>query len=158
MLIEEKKAGEEELLFKTQAIDELKEKNMARFKLRQELENEEFSLKTERDEATEERKSLWREEAKLDTLIRNYNDEIRKAERTLSSTIDRVSFMMKCCIYRREKCSKRLYRIPVSVYLLLAVLLNSTTFKACMAPYLNYSTVTHDLPLLSMPLLEQGKF
>ncbi|KAG1213842.1 hypothetical protein G6F69_002459 [Rhizopus microsporus] len=89
LLIEEKKAGEEELLFKTQAIEELKEKNMARFKLRQELENEEFSLKTERDEATEERKNLWREEAKLDTLIRNYSDEIRKAERTLSSTIDR---------------------------------------------------------------------
>lgn len=157
LLIEEKKAGEEEMLFKTQAIDELKEKNMARFKLRQELENEEFTLKTERDEATEERKNLWREEAKLDTLIRNYSDEIRKAERTLSSTIDRVSFMMKCWSYRRETCSKCLYRIPVSVCLLLAVLLNSTTFKECMVPYLNYSTVTHDLPLLSMPLLEQGK-
>lgn len=91
-LIEEKKAGEEDLLYKTQTIEDLKEKNAARYQLRQELENEEFKLKTERDEATEQRKDLWREEAKLDTILRNFGDEIRKAERTLSSTIDRVSF------------------------------------------------------------------
>ncbi|KAI9276287.1 RecF/RecN/SMC [Sporodiniella umbellata] len=88
-LIEEKKLGEENLLYKTKTIEELKEKNSARYKLRQEIENEEFKLKTERDDATEQRKSLWREEAKLDTIIRNFSDEIRKAERILSSTIDR---------------------------------------------------------------------
>ncbi|EIE87664.1 hypothetical protein RO3G_12375 [Rhizopus delemar RA 99-880] len=88
-LIQEKKAEEEELLFKTQTIEELKEKTKARYQLRQELENEEFKLKAERDEATEQRKDLWREEAKLDNLLRNHSDEIRKAERILSNTIDR---------------------------------------------------------------------
>lgn len=94
-LIQEKKAEEEELLFKTQTIEELKEKTKARYQLRQELENEEFKLKAERDEATEQRKDLWREEAKLDNLLRNHSDEIRKAERILSNTIDRVSFFYK---------------------------------------------------------------
>lgn len=51
-LVQEKKAEEEELLFKTQTIEELKEKTKARYQLRQELENEEFKLKAERDEAT----------------------------------------------------------------------------------------------------------
>ncbi|KAG0746639.1 hypothetical protein G6F57_008240 [Rhizopus arrhizus] len=88
-LVQEKKAEEEELLFKTQTIEELKEKTKARYQLRQELENEEFKLKAERDEATEQRKDLWREEAKLDNLLRNHSDEIRKAERILSNTIDR---------------------------------------------------------------------
>ncbi|KAI8994869.1 RecF/RecN/SMC [Pilobolus umbonatus] len=84
----EKKAAETELLFKDQTIKKLAEKNTDRYEMNQKIAEEEAQLRLERDEATEERKSLWRESALLDATMKNYHDEIRKAEEVLSSSIN----------------------------------------------------------------------
>lgn len=57
--------------------------------LRQQLAEEESQLKQNRDTATEKRKKLWREEAKLDSVLHNCSEEVRKAERTLASSVDK---------------------------------------------------------------------
>lgn len=49
----------------------------------------ESQLKQQRDEATEQRKTLWRQEAKLDSVLQNCKEEIRKAEHSLSSSVDK---------------------------------------------------------------------
>lgn len=85
----EKRAAEENLTFKSKLIQELKQKNRTRYEQREKLAEEESQLKNDRDEATEARKALWREEARMDSLLRNCNDEIRKAERTLASSMDK---------------------------------------------------------------------
>lgn len=85
----ELKAAEQKLEFTSKSITELHTKNHSRFVQREKLAQEEIELKLERDEATEARKALWREEARMDSLLRNCNDEIRKAERTLASSMDK---------------------------------------------------------------------
>lgn len=85
----ELKAAEQKLEFTSNSIYELLNKNRSRYMQREKLAQEESDLKLERDEATEERKALWREEARMDSLLRNCNDEIRKAERTLASSMDK---------------------------------------------------------------------
>ena len=47
-------------------------------------------LKGEQTEKTEHRKELWREDAKLESLVTNAADELRGAERTLASMMDKV--------------------------------------------------------------------
>ena len=47
-------------------------------------------LKDEQAEKTERRKELWREDAKLESLVTNAADELRGAERTLASMMDKV--------------------------------------------------------------------
>lgn len=99
-LEQEKKQTEEELLLKTRAIQQVKLKNHHQYEEKEKLANEEIRLKMERDEATEERKSLWREEAKMDSLIRNYNDEIRKSERRLAGSMDKNTSTGLAAIHR----------------------------------------------------------
>jgi structural maintenance of chromosome 3 (chondroitin sulfate proteoglycan 6) len=79
-----------ELNAKARQVQESKEKYRARYQEREALANEEISLRIERDEATEERKALWREEARMDSVLRNCSDEMRKSERTLASSMDKV--------------------------------------------------------------------
>ncbi|KAL8660439.1 MAG: hypothetical protein Q9202_006566 [Teloschistes flavicans] len=44
--------------------------------------------KAERDRLTDERKELWREDAKLDSVLSNASSELRQAEQELSHTMD----------------------------------------------------------------------
>ncbi|KAL1954558.1 hypothetical protein VTO42DRAFT_1069 [Malbranchea cinnamomea] len=46
------------------------------------------AAKEERDELMDQRKELWREEAKLDSIISNATLEVERAERTLSQMMD----------------------------------------------------------------------
>ena len=48
------------------------------------------SLRDEHAEMSERRKELWREETKLKSLVDNEADELRQAERTLASMMDKV--------------------------------------------------------------------
>jgi structural maintenance of chromosome 3 (chondroitin sulfate proteoglycan 6) len=48
------------------------------------------ALKDEHSELTERRKELWREETKLKSLVDNEADELRSAERSLASMMDKV--------------------------------------------------------------------
>ncbi len=48
-------------------------------------------LKDEHAELTEKRKDLWREETKLKSLVDSEADELRSAERSLASMMDKVS-------------------------------------------------------------------
>lgn len=79
-----------ELAAKTLQVQESKDKYRARYQQRETLAKEETNLRIERDEATEERKALWREEARMDSVLKNCSDETRKAERTLASSMDKV--------------------------------------------------------------------
>ncbi|EKM54326.1 uncharacterized protein PHACADRAFT_146168 [Phanerochaete carnosa HHB-10118-sp] len=54
-----------------------------------ELGEEIAALKAEHSELTEKRKDLWREETKLKSLVDNEADELRTAERTLASMMDK---------------------------------------------------------------------
>ena len=47
-------------------------------------------LKDEQAEKTERRKELWREDSKLESLVTHAADELRGAERTLASMMDKV--------------------------------------------------------------------
>ncbi|KAL7753926.1 Structural maintenance of chromosomes protein 3 [Sorochytrium milnesiophthora] len=49
--------------------------------------------KEERDRLTDEKKTLWREEARLESLLQNTREELKKNERTLSSTMDKGTSM-----------------------------------------------------------------
>ncbi|GAA5798475.1 hypothetical protein HPULCUR_003879 [Helicostylum pulchrum] len=88
-LEQEQTAAEENILFKAKTIQELKQKNLTRYQQREKLATQEMQIRSERDEATEARKALWREEARFDSTVRNCNDEIRKAERTLAGSMDK---------------------------------------------------------------------
>lgn len=96
----EKRNAEQELLLKARNIQEIRTKNRSRYEQREKLANEEIQLKVERDEATEERKSLWREEARMDSLLRNCKDEIHKAERTLAHSMDKNTSMGLAAVHR----------------------------------------------------------
>lgn len=99
-LEQEKAQAEQELTLKARAIEGVKSKNHQQYKEKEKLADEEVRLKLERDEATEERKALWREEAKMDSLIRNYNDEIRKSERRLAGSMDKNTSAGLAAIHR----------------------------------------------------------
>ncbi|KAI9351904.1 RecF/RecN/SMC [Pilaira anomala] len=83
------RSAEASILFKSKTLQELKQRNHTRYQQREQLASQEFQLRSDRDEATESRKSLWREEARLESTLRNCQDEIRKAERTLASSMDK---------------------------------------------------------------------
>ncbi|CEP12365.1 hypothetical protein [Parasitella parasitica] len=108
----EKKAVEQDLLLKARSIQESRTKNRSRYEQREKLANEEVQLKIERDEATEQRKALWREEARLDSLFRNCKDEIHKAERTLAHSMDKNTSMGLAAVHRianEQGISDRVY-------------------------------------------------
>ncbi|KAG2211831.1 hypothetical protein INT47_004517 [Mucor saturninus] len=88
-LEEEKKAAEANIVFKAKTVQELKLKNVARYEQREKLASQGIQLKIDRDEATEARKALWREEARMESVLRNCTDEIRKSERTLANSMDK---------------------------------------------------------------------
>ncbi|KAI9823016.1 MAG: Structural maintenance of chromosomes protein 3 [Thelocarpon impressellum] len=54
----------------------------------QEMAEEVQLAKEERDRLIDQRKELWREEAKLDSVVENARQELDRAERTLSHTMD----------------------------------------------------------------------
>ncbi|KAI7902915.1 uncharacterized protein BX663DRAFT_55209 [Cokeromyces recurvatus] len=91
---------QQDILVKQNRMREVKEKNYSRYEERQQLSDREAELKAERDEAVEKRKSLWREEARMDSVIRNCHDEIRKAERTLAGSMDKNISMGLAAIHR----------------------------------------------------------
>ncbi|KAF9356996.1 Structural maintenance of chromosomes protein 3, partial [Mortierella sp. NVP85] len=49
------------------------------------------NIKTERDKLTDQRKELWREDAKLESTLNNLREEHRKSERTLSASMDKTT-------------------------------------------------------------------
>ena len=51
-------------------------------------------LKDDQAEKSEQRKELWREDTKLESLVTHAADELRSAERTLASMMDKVSLEM----------------------------------------------------------------
>lgn len=53
-------------------------------------------LKDKQAEDTERRKELWREDTKLESMVTHAADELRGAERTLASMMDKVSCTL-CC-------------------------------------------------------------
>jgi structural maintenance of chromosome 3 (chondroitin sulfate proteoglycan 6) len=62
------------------------------------LAEQSVALKERQTELTEKRKDLWREDTKLDSLLRHANDELKTAERNLASMMDKVrSFARMPC-------------------------------------------------------------
>ncbi|KAK2740944.1 Structural maintenance of chromosomes protein 3 [Myotisia sp. PD_48] len=55
----------------------------------QSIEQEVQARKDERDKLMDQRKELWREEAKLDSIVSNASSEVDRAERALSHMMDR---------------------------------------------------------------------
>lgn len=55
-----------------------------------ELADRSVALKEMQSELVEKRKDLWREDTKLDSLLRHANDEMKTAERNLASMMDKV--------------------------------------------------------------------
>ncbi|KAI1321428.1 Structural maintenance of chromosomes protein 3 [Mortierella claussenii] len=47
------------------------------------------AMKAERDQLTDRRKDLWREDAKMDSTLNNLREEHRKAERALGASMDK---------------------------------------------------------------------
>ena len=71
-----------------QGIDGRTEEARARVR---EIGEELIRLQEEKTQKTEQRKDLWREDAKLDTTSRHARDELRAAERTLAGMMDKVN-------------------------------------------------------------------
>ncbi|KAI9024903.1 chromosome segregation protein sudA [Phycomyces nitens] len=89
ILEQEKAEASIGLIAKANALEQVKKDLALRQSTHQQVAERETKLKQKRDEATEKRKTLWREEAKLDSVLYNCNEEIRKAERTLAGSIDK---------------------------------------------------------------------
>lgn len=69
-------------------IEKLKAQLDGRGDANQSIEDEIMNAKEERDRLMDQRKELWREEAKLDSIISNATQEVERAERNLSHTMD----------------------------------------------------------------------
>jgi structural maintenance of chromosome 3 (chondroitin sulfate proteoglycan 6) len=80
-----------------------------------ELSEEISGLKEQQMEKTEKRKDLWREDTKLDSLVKRASDELRTAERALASMMDKV----------------RSYMLLVGVWLMSALLGHRSRFACC---------------------------
>ncbi|KAI9244206.1 RecF/RecN/SMC [Phascolomyces articulosus] len=91
ILENEKNEAEKQVNDRVEYIQRIREKLAKRQDILQRLAEEEFKLKQQRDEATEQRKKLWREEAKLDSILHNCTEEARKAERLLASSVDKAT-------------------------------------------------------------------
>ncbi|KAI9490283.1 chromosome segregation protein sudA [Zychaea mexicana] len=87
----EKQEAEKQVAERIEYIQKIREKLAKRQDILQKLAEEELKLKQERDDATEQRKKLWRQEAKLDSVLHNCTDEARKAERMLASSVDKAT-------------------------------------------------------------------
>ncbi|KAI8099956.1 RecF/RecN/SMC, partial [Halteromyces radiatus] len=102
-LMDEKEAAKEHLLQKTQQIQDIQDKVTEQRSTKEKLLEEEAQLKQERDQLTESRKTLWREEAGLDTVVLNCKNEIHKAERALSGSMDKNTSIGLATISRITK-------------------------------------------------------
>ncbi|KAI7849673.1 RecF/RecN/SMC [Circinella umbellata] len=91
ILENEKQEAEKQVNDRIQYIQKIREKLIKRQDTLQRLAEEELILKQERDEHTEQRKTLWREEAKLDSVLHNCAEEAKKSERILTSSIDKAT-------------------------------------------------------------------
>ncbi|ORZ17870.1 putative chromosome segregation protein SudA [Absidia repens] len=102
-LSDEKEAANEHLLQKTQRIQDIQEKVSVQRLAKEKLLDEEIQVKEERDQLTEARKNLWREEAGLDSSLTNCKNEIHKAERALSGSMDKNTSIGLSAISRITK-------------------------------------------------------
>jgi len=64
-----------------------------------ELSEEISALKEQQMELTEKRKDSWREDTKLDSLVKRASDELRTAERALAGMMDKVCCLLKDSTY-----------------------------------------------------------
>ncbi|KAL8690388.1 MAG: hypothetical protein Q9218_004150, partial [Villophora microphyllina] len=70
------------------AIENLREQLEGRGSNNESFQNQIQEAKAERDHLNDERKELWREDAKLDSVLSNALSELRQAEQELSHTMD----------------------------------------------------------------------
>lgn len=87
--LESARRSEVELQQQMMGVQERIEEGRRRGK---ELSEEISALKERQIENTEKRKDLWREDTKLDSLVKRAADELRTAERALASMMDKVRF------------------------------------------------------------------
>ncbi|KAF9113570.1 Structural maintenance of chromosomes protein 3 [Mortierella sp. AM989] len=73
----------------TEKIQATREKEIERKAEGEKLFGDLIALKAERDRLTDRRKDLWREDAKLDSILNNLREEHRKSERSLGASMDR---------------------------------------------------------------------
>lgn len=91
--LERSRRLEAELQAQMSGVQERVEEGRRRAK---ELSEEISGLKEQQMEKTEKRKDLWREDTKLDSLVKRASDELRTAERALAGMMDKVRSL---CIY-----------------------------------------------------------
>lgn len=96
------KARRSELELRNQ-MTEVQEKIEEGRRRAKELSEEISALKEQQMEKIEKRKDLWREDTKLDSLVKRASDELRTAERALAGMMDKV-----CCF--------RIYSANVSYF------------------------------------------
>ncbi|KAG0376230.1 Structural maintenance of chromosomes protein 3 [Mortierella sp. AD032] len=73
----------------SEKIQGVREQELARRSESETLSTESVILKAERDKLTDQRKELWREDAKMDSILNNLREEHRKSERTLGASMDK---------------------------------------------------------------------
>ncbi|ORZ05306.1 RecF/RecN/SMC [Lobosporangium transversale] len=73
----------------TESIQAVREQEAVRRNESEKLVQELGALKTERDQLTDKRKDLWREDAKMESTLNNLREEHRKSERALGASIDK---------------------------------------------------------------------
>lgn len=73
-----------------------------------ELDQQTQAAKVQRDQLMDQRKELWREMAKIDTIVANVKDELAKAERLLSHMMDSNTSRGLSAVRR----IKRQYQLP----------------------------------------------
>lgn len=66
----------------------------------QDIGKDEGALKKARDEATNFRKELWREEAQLENARKEYQHRLEKGERKFQYTMDKVARQISRCCYK----------------------------------------------------------
>ncbi|KAL8801317.1 MAG: hypothetical protein Q9200_006982 [Gallowayella weberi] len=79
---------EEDIANTEQAIATLREQLEGRGANNESIQAQIQEAKAERDRLTDERKELWREDAKLDSVLSHAQTELRQAEQELSHTMD----------------------------------------------------------------------
>ncbi|KAF9290026.1 Structural maintenance of chromosomes protein 3 [Mortierella alpina] len=72
-----------------ETIQTLRDQEIARKEANESLLQELVALKAERDQLTDQRKELWREDAKTDSTLNNLREEQRKSERSLGASMDK---------------------------------------------------------------------
>ncbi|KAF9932721.1 Structural maintenance of chromosomes protein 3 [Mortierella alpina] len=82
-------ALEAKLAHERETIQTLRDQETARKEETQSLLQELVALKAERDQLTDQRKELWRDDAKTDSTLNNLREEQRKSERSLGASMDK---------------------------------------------------------------------